>query len=147
VSVYFVRGEALAPVERVASGRASLAEFVVRELLAGPTPEEAAAGLATAIPDGAEVLAVAVDGSTASVNLSKEFELSAEQRILVLRLGQVVYTVTDLARVTNVRFLIDGEPAAVVGQDGEAHDVVTRSDYAMLAPLEPMPPPPQDAAA
>lgn len=132
-SLYFVRGDHLEPVTRVASGTADLADFVMRELLAGPSPEEFADGLVTSIPDGAELLAVQVNGPTATVNLSREFELSAEQRILVLRLGQVVYTLTDLARVASVRFLIDGEPVSVIGQDGETHEAVGRTDYSQLA--------------
>lgn len=145
IAVFFVRDEMLVSVRREAPGPARLAEFAVRALLAGPDAEDQAAAMTTAIPQGAELLEVDVAGGVASVSLSKEFELSAEQRILVLRLGQVVYTLTDLPRVRAVRFLIDGEPVGVIGQDGSTHEQVGRSDYSTLvegaAPATPVAPP------
>lgn len=136
VSIWFVRDDRLVSVVRQASGTGSLAEFALRAVIEGPTPEETDDGVSSAIPDGAELLEVMVEEGIATVNLSKEFELGAED-VQLLRLGQVVYTVTGLSDVRRVRFMIDSEPASVVSQDGTAHEDVGRSDYSRL--VEPPP--------
>lgn len=140
VLVWFVEGSRLTSVVRPISGAGDRPEFALRSVLGGPTPAEREQGLRTAIPDGAELLEVSVENAVSEVNLSKEFELGAEQRELLLRLGQVVYTVTGIGGVRRVRFLIDGEPVNVVGEDGATHETVTRAHYASLT-LEPSPSP------
>lgn len=134
VRVWFVRGTRLHPVVRSAAAGEAVPDFLARSLLAGPTAAERAAGVSTSIPADAEVLGVAVAGDVASVNLSREFELSAELGVLVRRLGQVVYTLTEVPGVDRVRFRIDGEPELVVGEDGRARGSVSRRDYARIAP-------------
>jgi hypothetical protein len=134
IRVWLIKGGQLRPVQRASVGDATLAGGVLRSMLTGPTAAERAAGYSTAVPVDAELLGVEVSDGTATVNLSKEFELSAEGRVLVLRLGQVVYTLTEVPGVTDVAFRIDGIPELVVGQDGRARDVVGRLDYANVAP-------------
>lgn len=132
VRVFFVRDDRLEAAVRTTESGADAPDFVLRALLAGPTPDETAAGLTTAIPPGAELLEVEVDTGLATVNLSKEFEASAEERLIVLRLAQVVYTVTELLRVDLVRFEIDGEPVSVIAEDGEPFEEVGRANYRRL---------------
>ncbi|HVL82514.1 MAG TPA: GerMN domain-containing protein [Actinomycetota bacterium] len=130
VRVFFTQGDRLVAVRRQVIGSRGVVESAMADLLLGPTPEELERGVNTAIPPGAEILAVEVSGGLATIDLSKEFELSAEQSVLVLRLGQVVYTLTDLNRVTKVRFEIDGVPVSVIGQDGSLREgPVGREDY------------------
>lgn len=140
VLVWFVEGSRLTSVVRPISGAGDRPEFALRSVLQGPTPAERERGLRTAVPDGAELLEVSVESAISEINLSKEFELGAEQRELLLRVGQVVYTVTGIGGVRRVRFLIDGEPASVLGEDGATHETVTRAHYAGLT-LAPSPSP------
>jgi spore germination protein GerM len=133
VRVWFVREGRLSAATRRIPSTAGPVATAVQSLLAGPTPEEEAGGLGTAVPRGAELLDVSLADDLAEIDLSKEFEASAEQPVFLLRIGQVVYTATELNRVSRVRFLIDGEPVNVIGQDGTAHQTVTRGDYASLA--------------
>lgn len=131
--VFFLQGFALAPIRRLAVGEKQALDQAMADLLRGPTPEELGAGISTAVPPGAELLSVTQSGTTATVDLSKEFELSAEQSVLIQRLAQVVYTVTGLPRVSKVSFLIDGEPVSVVVQDGSLRrTAVGRDDYSSL---------------
>lgn len=135
VLVFFTAGGRLRPVERVTEGSASALEFAIRALLAGPTPDEQQLGIQTAIPDRVELLAARPSRSTAILDVSKEFELGAEQSVLLLRLAQVVYTATGLRSMTRVQFLVDGEPVDVVGEDGAPRTgSVGPSDYASFAP-------------
>ncbi|MDQ4130524.1 MAG: GerMN domain-containing protein [Actinomycetota bacterium] len=137
VRIFFVRGQVLEPVLRLATGPEDPSRVAMTDLLTGPTPEEAQRGLSTAIPAGAQLLGVELRGSVATADLSKEFELGAEQEVLVQRLAQVVYTLTDLPRISRVRFLIDGEPVSVVAEDGELQNrPVGRNYYPSLAPGE-----------
>lgn len=140
VLVWFVEGSRLTSVVRPISGAGGRPEFALRSVLEGPTPAERERGLRTAVPDGAELLEVTVENAVSEVNLSKEFELGAEQRELLLRVGQIVYTVTGIGGVRRVRFLIDGEPASVLGEDGATRETVTRAHYASLT-LAPSPSP------
>lgn len=130
--VFFVRDDRLQEVVRTTEGASEAPDFVLRALLDGPTPEETVTGVTTAIPAGAELLEVEIEAGLATVNFSKEFEASAEERLIVLRLGQVVYTLTELLRVDLVRFEIDGEPVSVIAEDGEPLEEVGRANYRQL---------------
>lgn len=140
VRIYLVRNGRLAPASRTDTTGRSPLEFAVHSLLEGPTPQETAEGLATAIPPGAELIHAEVTGSVAILNLTGEFQLGADQDVLALRLAQVVFTATGTPGVTRVEFLIDGEPVDVVGDDAQARSgPVGRKDYASLAPLSDSP--------
>ena len=127
--IYFVQGNQLTPVQRTSHDKGSLEE-AMRLLLEGATVGEQQSGLASAIPLGVELLSARMSGSTASIDLTSEFESEAEEQILLLRLAQVVFTATALPEVEKVRFLIDSEPSGVLIANGTVVTrPVTRSDY------------------
>jgi spore germination protein GerM len=81
----------------------------MRRLLAGPTGPERAAGVRTAIPSGTRVLSLRVSRNTATVNLSERFAANAgDSRGTVLRLAQVVYTLTAVPGIRTVLIQISG---------------------------------------
>jgi hypothetical protein len=137
VIVYFIRGNQLVQQTRTGSSSLTLAQQAMRELLKGPTAEEQADGLSTAIPSDTALLGVDVDSSgVATVNLSQEFDQAAEQKVHVFRLAQVVYTLTELPNVDAVRFRIEGDPQPVIDQDGLPNPIVGRAKYSRLQPQE-----------
>ena len=146
VHIYLVREGRLVRVERMDAdtGEGPL-DAAIRSLLEGPRPQEVANGLATAIPSGVGMIRASVDGPVATLNLTGEFEIGAEQHLVALRLVQVVFTATEIPGVERVAFLIDGERVEVVGADGEGRaGTVGRRDYAALEPPpvpSPGPPP------
>ena len=74
--------------ETQAVGRAAL-----EELLKGPTPEEAAAGFGTEIPDGTALLGLEIDDDgVATVDLSSEFASGGGSLTMFVRLAQAVHT-------------------------------------------------------
>ena len=82
-------------------------------LMAGPTPDEVAAGFSTGIAAGiveVQSFEIGADG-IATVSFSRKFE-TADTRP---QTAQVVYTLTELPQVTKVRFLIDGQPNGATG--------------------------------
>ncbi|MBI4933782.1 MAG: GerMN domain-containing protein [Actinobacteria bacterium] len=127
VAAYFVRDELLAVAGRDVSGWDGVP--VMEAVLAGPTPEEAARGLMTMIPEGTEVLGVDVQGSEATVNLSSEFESGGGSLSMTMRVAQVVYTVSQLPDVDTVRFQIDGEPRTMIGGEGIMVDPASRESF------------------
>ena len=91
-------------------------EATVRVLLAGP---EGRLGrtLATAIPSGTRLLHFAYANGLATVDLSEEFA-SGKGGPGLLRVGQLVWTVTRLIPTASVRITVAGRPVRELGPDG-----------------------------
>lgn len=144
LTVYFVRGAVLAPVERP-TGAATTAA-ALEQLVSGPTRSEAATGIRTALPP--EVVGVDDDlpeGLT-TVSVTRGFTgLAGGDQLLAV--AQVVWTLTELPRVTEVRFVVEDRPVEVPADGGLTDQPVDRDDYRSVAPAEPAPttPPTEDA--
>ncbi len=132
-------GPYLVPVYREAPVAENAAETSLRLLLEGPTAEETSGipPISTAIPEGTTLLGVVVDGGTATVDLSGEFDDGGGSFGMFARLAQVVYTVTRSAEVDEVVFSIDGEMVTVFSAEGIELDEAQRRDdyYDMLPPI------------
>ncbi len=124
VSVYFVRGEGasstLQEVGRIARGRGTqtLLAVAIRELLAGPTPEERRAGLTTSIPAGTRLRSLRLEDGVVTVDLSGEVESGGGSSSMLGRLWQIVYTATQFPQTPRVRILIDGQAKDAMGGEG-----------------------------
>ena len=130
VLVFFMRGEYVAPVRRHVPATKEVAKAAMQELITGPTSEEKAAGFTTALPDRTLFLGIALNGSVATVDLSKEYESGGGTMSMTARLGQVVYTLTQFPTVDSVLFKLDGKPVEVFSGEGLILDhPVTRADY------------------
>ena len=121
VAVYFIRGEKLGVGARQAEGEA-VARAAVEALLAGPSDEERDAGLTTEIPDGTELLDLAVADGTATVDLSGAFDDGGGSASMQARVAQVVATLTQFPSIERVAFRLDGEPVTAIGGEGVAVD-------------------------
>lgn len=95
-------------------------QSALSDLLAGPTPEEQAAGLTTALPARTEA-DVRLDGTVAAVDLEGDV-LESGRSDQVLAFGQLVLTLDALPEVTSVQFLQQGRPLGVPGADGAIVD-------------------------
>lgn len=145
VLVYFVRtdakGQFLRPVRLGAVGRElvtrlSPVEVAIRLLLQGPTAQERKAGFNSAITAGTELIGVTVKDGVADVNLSAEFETVTSQLGHLMKISQVVWTLTELPEVEAVRFRIHGVPQPVIDQNGVAHERVGQGRYSRFAPRD-----------
>ena len=121
VAVYFLRGEKLGVGARQAEGQA-VARAAVEALLEGPSDEERDARLSTEIPDGTELLDLAVANGTATVDLSGTFDDGGGSASMQARVAQVVATLTQFPSVERVAFRLDGEPVSAIGGEGVAVD-------------------------
>ncbi len=116
--VYFLRGEELGVAERRVPQTTMPATAAVKALLAGPTAEDKAAGLGTAVPRGTRLLGLTIDGTTARVDLSGRFASGGGALSMTARVAQVVYTLTQFRTVRSVEFLLDGSPVEALGGEG-----------------------------
>jgi germination protein M len=140
VRAYFYLGAepgtaGLVPVPREVAGGDPI-EAALNAVLAGPSTDEA--GLRTissAIPIGSRLLGLTVADGMATVDLSSEFESGGGSASTLIRLGQVVFTLTQFPSVQSVVFKIGGQRVTVFGSEGLVLDgPVGRDDSEDLLP-------------
>ncbi len=146
VLLWFLEGDRLAPVGRAASGTGPATAL---DLLAdGPTPEESAEGLSTALftPQPLAVVDGGQSGSTLTVAVSPAFvNVSGDNQLRAV--AQVVWTATEFAGVEEVRFVSEDGPLEVPTDEGLTDDPVEREDYASVAPEDAAPATPATSPA
>jgi hypothetical protein len=135
LEAWFAKDDHLVAAPRTHATTPRVATAAVEALLAGPTAAERAAGLTTAIPDGTRLLGISIHAGVATVDLTSQYQSGGGSRSMQMRLGQVVYTLTQFPTVQRVRFRLDGTPVNVFSGEGIVLDhPVGRSDYDDLLP-------------
>ena len=109
-------------MRRTIAATPAVARAALTELLAGPTEEEAASGLASAIPAGTSLRDVSVSGGVATVDLDGTFDDGGGSASMLGRVAQVVATLTRFPTVDRVAFRIDGRPVEAIGGEGVVVD-------------------------
>ena len=122
VAVYFLRGEKVSPVRRTIAATPAVARGALTELLAGPTEDEVASGLASAIPAGTALRDVSISDGVATVDLDGTFDDGGGSASMLGRVAQVVATLTRFPTVDRVAFRIDGRPVEAIGGEGVVVD-------------------------
>ena len=118
LTVYFVRGEHVAPVRRVVPGTPAPARASLQALVAGPTASERREGYTSAIPAGTRLRGVSIARGVATVDLTGRFQAGGGSASMLLRVAQVVHTATAFPSVARVAFRLDGRPVASIGGEG-----------------------------
>lgn len=120
VVVYFQMDERVAPVRRqVDTMTTSTTEGTFEMWLAGPTPDEVAAGYGTTVPPGTRLLSARSENSIVTVDLSGEFASGGGTAMMLGRLAELVMTAaTSAVMFDGVELLIDGEPVSVFSGEG-----------------------------
>ena len=132
VTVWMVADDHLVALQRTVARPVTL-ERVLAALAEGPTENEAALGIRSALTGARMGESADVTADVAIIDLVAEFGEAAPREQL-LALAQLVYTATELPGVAVVSFEIDGTPIEVPKADGSLTDrPVTRADYASLA--------------
>ena len=144
VNVYWgwsVVNPAVGSPERVGAGSRDVAGDVpvrnsLTALFDGPNAAEQAIGMTSSVPPGTQVLGIAIDGATATVDLSSEFAMSSGSLDETMRLAQVVFTVTQFDGIDRVKFFIDGAPQDPILSTGfEVGDGFTRDSFPNVRPI------------
>lgn len=126
----------LTPVEREVADPASPGERI-RALLAPPSTQEQGDGLISSIPSDTVLLDTSrpePGSEELVVNLSGAlFDVQGKE--LANAFAQIVWTVTEIPGVRQVRFKVDGQTQRAINDEGvEQPGAVTRADYSSLAP-------------
>jgi hypothetical protein len=122
VAVYHLRDGRVAPVARSVATTPAVARAALTALLQGPTEEERAAGLVSAIPSGTTLEDVSLEDGLATVDLSEAFDDGGGSASMQARVAQVVATVTRFPTIQRVAFRIDGRAVESIGGEGVSVD-------------------------
>ena len=124
----------LVPILREVAATTAVARAAIAALLDGPTESEGGA-MSSAVPAGTRLLGLTIKDRVATVDFSSEFESGGGSASANIRLGQVVYTLTQFSTVKSVVFQIEGRTVTVFGSEGIVLDgPVARADYLDLLP-------------
>jgi hypothetical protein len=124
----------LVPVLREVPATRAVAKAAMAALLDGPTETESGA-MSSAVPAGTRLLGLTIKNGVATVDLSSEFESGGGSASANIRLGQVVFTLTQFTTVRSVVFQVEGQTVTVFGSAGIVLDgPVARGDYVDLLP-------------
>ena len=135
VRAYFSRGEKVSAAARVIPKTQEVGAAAMKALLEGPTAEERAAGMVSNIPEGTTFLGLGIKDGIATVDLSKEYGSGGGSLSMMMRLAEVVFTLTQFPTVDGVNFKLDGEAIDVLGGEGIIIDhPMSREDYEDLSP-------------
>lgn len=107
IELWLVRDGKLFPTKRTRPETVTTTNLSLRELIAGASHVEAAAGVSTAVPPDTTYTA-SVSGGVATVSFGSSF-YDGGRTLARLRQAQVVYTLTQFATVKQVGFQRDGE--------------------------------------
>lgn len=133
--VYFLRSGKIDVAHRTVAATIRLATVAMTELLAGPSGDDQAAGLATAVPMGTRLLGINIASGVATVDLSGTFASGGGSLSMTGRLAQVTYTLTQFPTVRGVVFHLDGRSVTAFGGEGIVLDhPATRADFESLTP-------------
>lgn len=128
VRLYYLDGEKIRVYGEEVPETEGVAAAALRALL------ENAEDRPTEIPEATELNGVSIDGETATVDLSHEFESGGGSLSMTARAAQVVFTLTQFASVRIVDFELDGEPVESLGGEGVGLVGVTRADFEEVTP-------------
>jgi hypothetical protein len=134
-----VRDGALVTVTRHIAAQPTV-QRLIADLLAGPTDDEQASGLSSALLGGDLVAGIQVRGSRAVVDLTAAIE-GAARSDEVLAYAQLVCTLTGRDDISDVVFTRAGNPIAVPTGDGSlSTGPLTLADYrGLVASRSPSP--------
>ena len=123
VRAYYVLGGApgvtgLVPTLRVVPKSSGVARAAMEALLDSGTIRDSYTQISTAIPQGTKLLGVSIKNGVATVDLSREFASGGGSASSLLRLGQVVYTLTQFSTVRSVLFQVEGQTVTTFGPEG-----------------------------
>lgn len=122
VAVYLLRDGKVSPVRRTIESTPAIARAALTELLEGPTADERAYGLSTAIPSGTALRDISLSDGVATLDLDGTFDDGGGSASMLARVAQIVATLTRFPTIQRVAFRIDGEPVETVGGEGVVVD-------------------------
>jgi hypothetical protein len=118
VAVYLLREGKVSPVRRSIAATPAVARAALTELLEGPSADERADGLSSAVPGGTTLRGISLSDGVATVDLDGTFDDGGGSASMLGRVAQVVATLTRFPTIERVAFRIDGRQVETVGGEG-----------------------------
>ena len=119
VQIYFFKGAKLTAVNRPITPNEQPLTKAIKELLSGPTKEEAQQGVVSYLPGGTKVSNVRASGRTAIINFNSKLEDYGGGTARVEgMIAQIVYTTTGISGIDKAWIWMNGEKEIVLGGEG-----------------------------
>lgn len=118
LEVWLTSGDSLRPVLRRIGQTPGVARAAVEMLLEGPTDRESELEVSSQVPEGVDLLDIAISDGIATVDLSGGFEEGGGSATMRMRLGQLIYTLTQFDTVSGVLLRLDGKPVETFSSEG-----------------------------
>jgi germination protein M len=135
VNVYYSRDEKMCAAARVVPKTQEVGAAAMIALLEGPTAAEKEVGMVSNIPQGTTFLGLSIKDGIATVDLSKEYASGGGSLSMMMRLAEVIFTLTQFPTVDGVNFKLDGKAIDVLGGEGLILDhPMSRADYEDMSP-------------
>jgi germination protein M len=135
VNVYYSRDEKMCAAARVVPKTQEVGAAAMKALLEGPTAAEKEVGMVSSIPQGTTFLGLSIKDGIATVDLSKEYASGGGSLSMMMRLAEVIFTLTQFPTVDGVNFKLDGKAIDVLGGEGLILDhPMSRADYEDMSP-------------
>jgi len=130
--VWFADGKKLAPAVATIEATPRVGSAALDALLEGAA---GAGNLTSAIPEDTKVNSLNIEGGTATVDLSSEFESGSGIPSMGMRLGQLTFTLTQFPTVKRVVLEVDGERVEEFSKEGLVIErPLTRADFEDISP-------------
>jgi spore germination protein GerM len=102
----------------------------LQALIDGPGAEEERQGMISLIPPATRVLSAVIEGNTARVNFSEEFQYNtAGMEGFAAQLTQIIWTATEFPNVRDVQILIEGNRVPLLGEGISIWSPLNRQSY------------------
>lgn len=135
VNAYYSRDEKMCAAARVVPKTQEVGAAAMKALLEGPTAAEKEVGMVSSIPQGTTFLGLSIKDGVATVDLSKEYASGGGSLSMMMRLAEVIFTLTQFPTVDGVNFKLDGKAIDVLGGEGLILDhPMSRADYEDISP-------------
>lgn len=127
--LFFTSGGKLAAVPSRVSAAAPARE-ALEHLLEGPGDSQHS----TEIPRSTRLQRVSIENGAAAASFDDAFYAPDGATGTLLRLAQVVYTLTQFSGVASVRFLKNGQAVDLIGEGFPLNRPLTRQDFVRVQP-------------
>ena len=133
VTIYLTKGGRLWPALRQAPQTVAVGTRAMTELFAGPSADETAQGVGTAIPASVRFVDLFIANGVARVSLSQSLTGATGSADTLLATAQIVCTLNKFPTIIAVRFQVDGQLVSIEKADRTTTgDPVACLDYAEL---------------
>ncbi|MDY6935751.1 MAG: GerMN domain-containing protein [Spirochaetota bacterium] len=107
----------LEPVIRRSRGKLNI-RVAMNELIKGPEENERGRGLLTAVPSNLKLKEYELKDQCAILDFNRAIEENANGDILLMRIDQILYTITQFDNIDSIMIMVEGKRKKFLGGEG-----------------------------